>query len=175
MAIKKVPSIYIHSFICFFFCQNYHSLIRFIEFISFFKLATFFLMCVKRSKEASPPIRAEHFQTCMLIYRQFLRKKIYFFWHSETMENYIQNFRLFSLPKICFSKTGNVKSLPKIYLTFLTKKSMYETGPLHQIREEHFSSNFSLLSLPKNEISYRMSYAENENFTFSLNSCRKKK
>ena len=44
-------------------------------------------------------------QPYMLIYRQVLTEKVYFFWHSETMENYIQNFRLFSLPKICLPKT----------------------------------------------------------------------
>ena len=59
----------------------------------------FFNLCLRPHQ-----IRAEQFQTCMLIYRQCLRKEVYFFWHSETIENYIQNFRLFSPPKIRFSK-----------------------------------------------------------------------
>ena len=42
------------------------------------------------------------FRTKKLKTIYFLGGKVYFFWHSETMENYIQNFRLFSLPKICF-------------------------------------------------------------------------
>ena len=100
-------------------------------------IGNFFLICVKRSKAPhSHQIRENHFQTIRFIYRQFLRKKVYFFfWHSETMEKYIQNFRLFSLPKTRFSKIrenyykNSVKSPPKIYLTFLTKKSMCEFPP----------------------------------------------
>ena len=119
----------------------------------------------------SPPhthqIRAEHFQTCMLIYMQFLKEKDYFFWHSETMENYIQNFRLFSLLKIRFSKIREnyyKKFTLLSYQKFASQKQceittknlsyfsyqkikMWRRAPPNQGRI--FSSNFSLFSLPK--------------------------
>ena len=87
-----------------------------VEFLFWFK-ATFFLICVKRSK-GGPPTKSGHkiSKLACLFIGSLWRKKSTFFWHSETMENYIQNFRLFSLPKI--------------YLTFfLTKKSMCAAGP----------------------------------------------
>ena len=85
----------------------------------------FFNLCLD---PPTPLIRAEDFHPCMLIYRQFLTEKVYFFWHSETMENYIQNFSLLSLPKICFPKTMQ-NHYQKFTLLFLPKNQCVKGGP----------------------------------------------
>ena len=92
-------------------------------------------MYVKRSKGAPHQIRAENFQTCMLIYRQFLKEKSTFFgilkqWKitykifayfpyqkfvsQKQCKIITKNLPYFSYQKIAFQKQGKIttKNLP---------------------------------------------------------------
>ena len=113
----------------------------------------FFNLCLAPPQ---PPNQGRTFSTlhvCLFI-GSFWRKNL-LFWHSETMENYIQNFSLLSLPKFASPKQCKIttKNLP--YFSY--QKINVWKGGLHQIRAENFSSNFIYFPYQKSRISYGMS------------------
>ena len=72
-------------------------------------------MYVKRSKGPPPhQIKAEKFQTYMLVYRHFLTEIAYLFWDSETWKIAFKIFAYFPFQKLASQKQCEIttKNLP---------------------------------------------------------------
>ena len=124
------------------YCQHKNKILPKI----FISRGNFFFQSVFR---APPPTKSGQniFNLVYLFIGSLWGGKSTFFWHSEIMENYIQNFRLFSLPKICFQKQCKIttKNLP--YFSY-QKINVWKGGPPPN-QGRVVSSNFSIFSLPK--------------------------